>query len=106
MSIYLTIDGSEPRFVASNSGWSDFTRWVDGVDGDDLKHLCEHGWSEPLGDVRKQLHAAVKDKTPSADIRGVASNILDFIDGADDDGVVTVTDGLSAKEESAALKTN
>lgn len=93
MSIYLTIDGSEPAFLSSNQGYGDFCRWVDTLDdADAVKHLCEYGWYEPLEDVAKETVKALKNSPPDKNTQRVAESLLELTRTGE---VVTITDGLS-----------
>ena len=99
MSIYLSIDSGTPTFLASNTGWGDFTRWVDGQDGAGLvAHLCDHGWGEPASGIASGLRTLLKRGGPSADVKDTGENLLSLLHGLSDEAV-TVNDGTSPERE-------
>ena len=101
MSKYLTIDTDEPRTFASNTGWADAGRWIDGLDADtypDLVHFREYGWTEPALALREQLAKAVKDNPPDERTASVTSELLDLLDGLGDE-VVGLSDGQQPTED-------
>jgi|LakMenE18May11ns_1017448.scaffolds.fasta_scaffold9935417_2 hypothetical protein len=101
MSIYFSIDGGTPIFLASNTGWGDFCRWSDsdGV-GDPVKHLCQHGYYEPLSEL---LPAIVNSPSPDDDtVLVTLSDFVDLLTGEDDDAVITINDGMTTSQDTDA----
>lgn len=100
MSMYLSDGEAEPAFVASNTGWGDFGRWVDTLDPatyPDLVHLREHGWAEPAAAVRDQLDAAAKaNKSDDPNVIAVVKDVTAALAEFADDAAVVASDGLTA----------
>ncbi len=94
MSIYLSCDGNEPLFLASNLGWSEFGDWADKLDAEKYQQvvtLWEHGISQEVDDLQKQLKSAIADESPDANTADVATSLLELSVGAE---VVSITDGM------------
>lgn len=97
MSLCLTIDESVPTEIATNTGWGDFCRWCDSLDEGDygnLIHLADHGWTEPLVDLKSELTAALEGDDIDADVASVGRTINDLLEDESDDAVVCVGSGL------------
>ena len=97
MSVCLTIDESVPSEVSTNSGWGDFCRWCDSLDEGDcgtLIHLADHGWCEPLSDLKSELAAALKEEDIDPDVAAVGTTVLELLDDEPDDGAVVVGSGV------------
>lgn len=102
MSIYYAIDEGEPVFLASNSGWSALIDWTNGIKGEkiaDLAHLLDHGWTEDAAEAVDDLRRLVKHSQPDEDVRPIVEALLTALQGAGDEGVLTITDGLSPVRE-------
>lgn len=101
MSIYLTNDGGDPEFLASNLGWSEFGEWTDKLDHHkygEVVTLWEHGWSQEVADLMKELKAASTKEKTDADTLAVVTSLIELADGAE---VVTITDGFGKEEKSS-----
>lgn len=103
MSLYLSVDNSSPSVIASNDGWSEFSKWVDGLDmqqAGELIHLCDHGWSQKPAEVETELRNAVHGGDPSDNVKGVADSIVSLIDKQSQ--MLTVTNGVIEDDNSLA----
>jgi hypothetical protein len=100
MSQYTVVDDDLPAEVASNTGWGQFTDWVNGLDVnglEELHHLAAYGWSQDVKPLAEQLAKAIKEGNPSPDVTDVGETLLAQIrDGGD---VVTITNGMSADDD-------
>lgn len=96
MSIYAQVDDNQTQ-VASNTGWGEFTRWVDGLDVDaneSLIHLADYGWTENISDAAAQLDAALAASPPSDDkVLSTAKVLLQALQAGG--SVATITDGMT-----------
>lgn len=98
MSVFYTLDGSVPSFLASTTGWGDFTRWVDNLNADNtdfpqLFVLGEYGWNQEVSALHDELASALADHAPTDDeTKTVASDLLEAVSGSDD--VICITDGM------------
>lgn len=102
MSRYYSIDGGEPSFLASTSGWGAFCDWTRTLDADDeadLLHLVDYGWDENLAAISRQLRRALNIEPPAADTEDVAQTLLALLEQLSDSSVLTITDGLSPDSE-------
>jgi len=97
MGLYLQ-DGDLQESLASNAGWSAFGEWADSLNEHkyiDIVHLWEHGWTEPVSELKKQLAVAVKEEPPEdAQTAKTVSELLATLDKFDDDAAVVVSDGM------------
>lgn len=96
MSQFATIDGQELGQVATNSGWYDFTNWIEEIQGiDALRHVAEYGWYEGnLLDVASNLVAVVRDGEPSPDQKSIAVGLYRMLkDRGNANGVLVISDG-------------
>lgn len=93
VSIYIAADGGEPDFVASNVGWGDLSRWAESL-GDaapNLRHLCEHGWDEPAGELAKEVGSL---PTPDDEaVAGTLAELRSVLGGVPASAAVVVTNG-------------
>lgn len=98
MSIYLSPDDSAGEQVASNQGWTDFGDWLETIDEEeypDLIHLWEHGWSEPVLEVVRQLKEAATSMAPDDEtVRQTIGMMLGAMASMDNGGPVIATNGL------------
>src|SRR3984885_62469 len=102
MSVYLSIDSGTPTFLASVTGWGDFSEWIGGQeDVEEIAHLCDHGWGEPATAIAESVRTALRSDDPSEDVKSTAENLLSILDGLDDE-VVTVNDGMGPATEDFA----
>lgn len=104
MSVYATLDGEISDQIASNGGYGDFGRWVDGLDVDafpQLVHLREHGWTQNLPDFRQQLNQALEENPPGPDTEEMAKGLSDLLDKNDAE-VLTVSEGFGPGSEEFA----
>jgi hypothetical protein len=92
VSIYCTLDGGEPMFLASNTGWGDFVRWLDTHHMPAPAHLAEYGWSEDLDDLEAELPDRLEGAPPTIAATGEA--LLEILSGRGEATVLTITDGL------------
>lgn len=102
MSIYYAVDEGEPAFLASNSGWSALIDWTHGINGEkiaDLAHLLDHGWTEDAAEAVEDLRQLTKSSPPDEDVQPIIESLLVALQGAGDEGVLTITDGLSPVRE-------
>lgn len=103
MSVYVSFDGSKPRFIASNSGWAEFCRWVTrGVRSGCLRHLVDWGWAEPARNCYDQLLQVMPSM--AGDVRTTASLLQGQLQGMDDE-VVTVNQGVKV-DQSTTINAN
>ena len=101
MGLYLNTDDGQQIPLASNAGWSNVGAWLDGLDPDDYPdaiHLWEHGWAEPVGDLRGQLASAMKASPAEGDAAKTVGELLAELRGLAEDGAVVVSDGLAQDE--------
>lgn len=101
MYLQFGTDGIQEQF-ASNRGWSDFITWADGLDPakyPELLHLCDHGWSQNLDDLEKEL-AVATDKEPPEDenVGQTLAAIAESMQGRDYEDVVGVTNGMQPSD--------
>lgn len=67
MAYSAIIGGTEQIPLASTQGWADAKSWIDELDAETfplIVHLAEHGWTQDLPGVRKQIIAALKAQPP------------------------------------------
>lgn len=95
MSLFATINGKGFGDVATNSGWTDFCRWVAEMSGaDSLRHLTEYGWAEgEIDGLSAELESAIEVGDPTDDQRSIGEGLLAILADADDDAVVVVSNG-------------
>ena len=102
MSMYLTVDEATPTEIASNTGWGDFSRWVEALeDAPELQHLVDHGWTEPAADAREELQDAIESHPPGPDVLTIAQSILDLLD--ESSGVIVVGNGIGEGEDEPSV---
>ena len=102
MSVYVAFDGQTGPQIASNTGWGDAGRWIDGLDPQtygELVHLHEHGWTQQLAALRDQVAAAMRGSPPDKTVAATMKELLDAI--PDSAEVATITDGLTREEDDA-----
>lgn len=93
MSRYVNDQTGEQAFVASTTGWGDFSRWAQALNpkaAEDLIHLTLYGWTENVEEFRAQTRAALQKKPPAKDVLEIAYTLLRFSAGAT---VLVVSDG-------------
>lgn len=97
VSIYATLDSEAIAQIATNKGWSDFSRWVERLPAEyvNLQHLCSHGWEEELDRVEAQLEGALNSHKPSDDVKSVGTGLLGILRSKDKATVLTITDGIT-----------
>ena len=96
MSIYAIIDGSEPIFFSSNSGWSDVTLWANDLDANEFEAvvaLTEHGGTEDIKELREQMASATTSRPPDESVGKTLAELMDLID--DETESVFITNGES-----------
>ncbi len=96
MSVYLSIDGDdEGSFISSNTGWGDFVRWVETLDGyDDLAHLAAHGWTGDVKETLADLVKALAESPPTDDsTQDVADELRELLTAHQGAEAATVTNG-------------
>jgi hypothetical protein len=99
MSIYAIIDGLEPSFFSSNSGWADVVSWTDRINENDYEtvvHLAEHGYSEDVPVLQSQLQDAMEASPPDASVAATLAELMDLLVDAE---IVFITDGTSIVSE-------
>lgn len=99
MSMYAQSDENGPQEqVATNTGWSQFGDWADGLDVGTypaIVQLWEHGHSTSLADLEGQLATAIKAHPPADDgTREVAQAVLDAVGENPDAEIVLITNGM------------
>ena len=102
MTLSATLDQEDAGQVATISGWSDVGQWVDGLDHEKYPepvHLYEHGWSQHLTVLEKQLQQAVQEKPPDADTASVLKGLLNVLANRGAAAVLTVGDGVGVDGE-------
>lgn len=99
MSIYISIDGGEPNFLASNNGWASFSKALGKfkTTGDSLTHLIEHGWWEGVDELRTELKTVVDQL--KGDVRRTGVSFYNSLRGVQDDSVITVNEGFGPGPE-------
>lgn len=100
MSYYLVVGGERWTQVASIGGWKDYRKAVESLDADEfgqVRHLVEHGWSQKLPELERQL-AAVSSKDP--DVESINRALLDAVKArAPSAASAVLTDGLTSKDD-------
>lgn len=106
MSAYIVIGDGDPIEVASNTGWSGFCGWIDGLDADayePLVHFREHGWVEPLSELKAALAAALRAEPPGDEnVSHVVRTFAELIGDEPDDEIVCASNGMVRDDESGA----
>lgn len=100
MSIYAIIDGSEPIFFSSNSGWADVCIWADELDEvefEALVALTEHGGTEDVQELRAQLQQAMSKKKPEESVSKTLAELMDLIDETTES--VFISNGESSESD-------
>lgn len=96
MSYYAELDNEAKAGgdVATISGWAVFARWVESleIDTPELSQLCEHGLSEDLPTLEKNLEAALTEGGDSSS-EDIARGLLGMVKARADAKVIVVTDG-------------
>jgi hypothetical protein len=96
MSIYAIVDGSEPAFFSSNTGWSEIIAWADGLDAKEFEAvvaLTEHGATEDIKELREQMASATTSNPPDESVGKTIAELMDLID--DETESVFITNGES-----------
>lgn len=95
MSTYAQFDDNgDQRQIASNLGWSEFGDWCDGLDHEKypaLVQLWEHGQSNTIPALSKELETAMEKEDPSEDVNGSAKLLLDALNANQGAASVYVT---------------
>lgn len=92
MSIYLATSPDAPAFLASNTGWGAFSRWVQFLKGAPaLARLCAYGWSDDIEEMRDELEAALS-LAEDPDVKSVGAALLNLLAGAE---TAVITDGMN-----------
>lgn len=102
MAIYANLDTDEQEQIATNLGWGDFCRWADGLDTEQygqVAHLRQHGWSQQLETLAKQLANALTSEQPPPDVLSVGHTLLRFVRDAGEAEVVSISDGMGPDTE-------
>lgn len=83
MSTYAQFDrDGDQRQIASNLGWSEFGDWCEELDHEEYPHivqLWEHGQSNDVKLVAKELHTAIEKEQMSEDVKGSVELLLDAL---------------------------
>lgn len=96
MSIYAIINGSEPIFFSSNSGWSEVSAWANELDETEFVSvvaLTEHGGTEDIKELRQQMASATENSPPDESVGKTLAELMDLID--DETESVFITNGES-----------
>lgn len=96
MSIYAIINGSEPIFCSSNSGWSEVASWANELDANEFEivvALTEHGGTEDIKELREQMVSATAKHPPDESVSKTLAELIDLID--DETESVFITNGES-----------
>lgn len=101
MSLYATISDSDESTkdrdggdIATNSGWSDFIRWVGLLDGpDELNNLARYGWSDDAAQLIADIDASIANGSPTADQKSIAQGIKTIAETMVDGEILTISDG-------------
>jgi hypothetical protein len=81
MSMFLQAEEGPPVEVATNTGWGLFSKVARGRKaGTELIRLVDEGISEDPAALRQDVKSLLKTK-PDQNLRGIARNVLDFLDG-------------------------
>lgn len=95
MSTYAQFDSDgDQRQIASNLGWSEFGDWCENLDHEEypsLVQLWEHGQSNDIATLTKELQKAIDDESPNADVKGSAELLLDALNANKDASAVYIT---------------
>jgi hypothetical protein len=90
MSVYIATSEAPPAFVASNTGWGEFCRWAEHLEGAPAAaHLAAYGWTDDVEELAGELQDATG---ADDDVKAVAATLCGLLDGAE---TVVVTDGVS-----------
>lgn len=84
MSRYLTVEDQEGIEISSNTGWSQFIDWVDGLDENefpDLKRFADEGNSDDAQKLRDQIEEAQNDSAPIPDVKSIVDNLMGILNG-------------------------
>lgn len=96
MSVYVAFDETEAEFLASNKGWSEFSRWAESG-GDHLSALVADGWTEPANDLWEEMRDG---ETPTDEnVKGTFDILFNLLASADDDAPVLITNGVVPERE-------
>lgn len=92
MSRYLQLnDQDEAAELSSNTGWSQFSDWVNGLDAGEfpaLSDFVKSGSTNQPQLVADQIESAVSDSPPDGDVSGIADSLREYLDG--EDGIASV----------------
>ena len=94
MSRYAQINDDEPAFFASNSGWSEVIDWTDNLPAKkcpNLIHLAEHGYSENLPKLVKEIAVGLAISKPDDNVAKTLKELSDLL--KDEAGIVMITSG-------------
>lgn len=96
MSIYAIVNGSEPIFFSSNSGWSEVTAWANDLNAQEFEAvvaLTEHGGTEDIAELKQQMASATTTHPPDESVGKTLAELMDLID--DETESVFITNGES-----------
>jgi hypothetical protein len=98
VSVSISLDSEIVGELASNKGWGDACRWIDGLGVEhyeELVHLREYGWSQHLDELAAQLAKAMEEHAPKDLVRDTVSRLLTFARNPEGAEVMTVNDGVA-----------
>jgi hypothetical protein len=91
MSIYIATgpEGTLPSFLASNTGWADFRRWVDTIRSDcpELYHLCKFGWVQKPYVVLDEL---TRKQSSDTNVLRIANSLAEKLTGLGEDDPIMI----------------
>jgi len=95
MSYYIQNDGEIGPQIGSNSGFGDFTKWLETLGSKkypEVSALCDDGMSVNPTGLIKELGAIAKDETPpDSDVGDILRELREIVDAK---YVVAITDGF------------
>jgi hypothetical protein len=85
--------------VASLGGWNRFCKWADGLSlrkYREIVQLTEHGWTENVRSLRKQLLNALANESPPRDVKSVGTALASILEKAPKDAAyIIISDGAN-----------
>lgn len=101
MSVYSEFTNGSGEDVASNKGWADVCRYVEGLPNcQELKQLVIYGWSEDLNSLSADLVLAISEA--SGEVKSTLTGLRRQVSDNIDDAGVVVTDGAGVSEVGSA----
>jgi hypothetical protein len=94
----LVIGGEQWFEFATNRGYGDFVRWVDGlprVDFPLLWHLVDWGWVNEIDEFELEVEKAIEKREPEGSVAKTVAGLVAALSKRNDDAEsVMISDGL------------